>query len=106
MKHCERCINYEMCKDDLNSECRICSNNGYCEFFNKELGFCDALSQFPNNKECIWFKDEYDYVKVIRCENCKWYIPRSMHCGNPFGLSSERVLPDQFCNCGEGVNEK
>ena len=40
-----------------------------------------------------------DVVKVVRCEDCTWYI--GMRCGNPFGLKSDHIIPSEFCNNGE-----
>ena len=41
-----------------------------------------------------------DVAKVVKCEDCKWYI-NNRRCGHPFGLSGESVLPTDFCSHGE-----
>jgi ssDNA-binding Zn-finger/Zn-ribbon topoisomerase 1 len=47
------------------------------------------------------FKNKADFVEVVRCGKCKWYIDGRMQCGHPFVLFSDRLMTTQFCSYGE-----
>ena len=53
MKHCEKCIHYELCKSRM------------------ECAPDDTFSFFPYNEDCPHFKNKADYVEVVRCGKCK-----------------------------------
>lgn len=44
--------------------------------------------------------DATDVTKVTKCKHCGWYLNISMRCGNPFGVSSCRMYPEDFCSRG------
>ena len=76
---CKDCVSYEVC--------RIVRNNGDDRVF--------------ENSPCGYFKNKADFVEVVRCEKCKWYIGGRMQCGHPFVLFSDRLMTTQFCSYGE-----
>ena len=89
MTHCEKCIHYDMCKAEYDS-------------LDGAL-----LSFFPNNKDCQFFKNKVDFVKVVRCKDCVMcYInsygkaTRLGHCNSRVGLG-KTVSFDDFCSYGE-----
>lgn len=60
MTHCEKCIHYDMCKAEYESL------DGA------------VLSFFPNNEDCNFFKNKFDFVEVKRIkiirDDLKWWL--------------------------------
>lgn len=83
MTYCEICINYDMCKakhDSLDET---------------------VLSFFPNNSDCQFFKNKADFVKVVRCCDCKHWVyladEKKCSCNRTYCYTNR----DDFCSYGE-----
>ena len=74
---CKDCIHYKVCQYHIDEETEMSVN------------------------ECDDFKNKADFVEVVRCGKCKWYIGGRMQCGHPFVLFSDRLMTTQFCSYGE-----
>ena len=89
---CEDCIHYSVCYDVIKSSIR--------------LPFDDTM---PADNFCLTFINKSDYVKVVRCKDCKYWNEREMECKNDYvatdnegGASfSLNFYLDDFCSYGE-----
>lgn len=80
MTHCEKCINYDMCKAEHESL------DG------------TVLSFFPNNKDCHFFKNKADFVEVVRCKDCGVKGAAFCMCGD---IPLTETTGEMFCSLGE-----
>ena len=60
-----------------------------------------------DEETCEMFKNKADFVEVVRCKDCKWWMPfkANVYCrgcckNNENGLF-EFSKPDDFCSYGE-----
>lgn len=78
MATCKECIHYDLCY--------------HIEHYGRLI---------ETDEPCGGFKNKADFVEVVRCGKCKWYIGGRMQCGHPFVLFSDRLMTTQFCSYGE-----
>ena len=75
---------------------RDCVHNEICPFIDKD---CE--------KKCARFKNKSDFVKVVRCGECEWWVddecPGYMKCTIMSECCGHAHLtnPDDFCSYGE-----
>lgn len=79
--------------DKMNS-CRDCVHHICCAVYAPT--FNDILA---NGEDCSEFKDKYDFVKVVRCKDCKWWIKEvCTYSGGAYGMTI--FNPNWFCCAG------
>ena len=87
------------------SICRKCFHFYVCEQFNEH--------QDDKNKKCHFFNDHFvptaDVVEVVRCKDCKYFIPKENltdEYDNPLGADGlcdncdKYTDANDFCSCG------
>ena len=80
------------------NSCKECMHRLVCEIY--APNFNDILA---NGENCSEFKDEANFVEVIRCKDCKWWIDD--RCINVNGAYGNIILnPNWFCSSGYRKN--
>ena len=73
--------------------CKDCIHDCYTE------GFCEV------QEICNFFVDKTKYVEVVRCKDCKHFIPFANECYEPHNYYTEEgyreVCDNDFCSYGE-----
>jgi hypothetical protein len=84
METCKDCLHYEACK------------NIY------EIVFGDN-KKYTFTGKCYLFKNKADFVEVVRCKDCKYWVEEKdfgMFCSH-WGSTLTESQADDFCSYGE-----
>ena len=76
--------------------CRECIHNDVC--YLHEDNFMDSAKK---NGFCGKFKNKIDFVKVIRCKDCRFYFPPFCYRPKNRPHQTHGILPEYFCSYGE-----
>ena len=80
MAKCKDCVHYDACKD---------AYDGNWDDFDE----CDLY--------CEHFKNKADFVEVVRCKECRFYVPPFCYRPKNRPHHTHGILPSYFCSYGE-----